>query len=89
MPIAQWHEIFKVIFIALAGMLVGVLAGYHLLHKFAEITYKKAHKTSQTVQKSNSSEPYCTVIYNIDSKNKTLQEVQAERRLMKGALVNG
>jgi len=89
MSIPMWHEIFKVIFIALVGMLVGILAGYHLLHKFAEITYKKAHRTSQTVHNLNSSEQYCTVVYNIDSKNKTLQEVQAERRLMKGALVNG
>ena len=78
MSISMWHELFKLVFIVLATTLVGIL----LLGKFAEITYKKAHRThkaKRTVQ----------VIYNIDSKNKTLQEVQAERRLMKGALVNG
>jgi len=84
MSIPMWHEIFKVIFIAFTGIILGIL----FLYQIAEISYKKAHKNTKVVRKVNSTEQYCTVFYNIDSKNKTLQEIQAERRLMKGVLYN-
>ena len=48
-----------------------------LLYIFAKVTYKLAHKNVKKapVRKSN-------IVFDIDSKNKTLQEVQAERFAM-------
>lgn len=58
-----------------------------LMHKalyiFAKITYKKAHKPVKKI--TNVKEKY-VVVYDIDWKNKTLQEGQAERLLMKNIL---
>ena len=58
-----------------------------LMHKalyiFAKITYKKAHKPVKKI--TNVREKY-VVVYDIDWKNKTLQEGQAERLLMKNIL---
>ena len=50
--------------------------------KIAEITYKKSHKT----KKVHKAKRNINVIFNIDSKGKTLQEVQAEQRQMKRIL---
>lgn len=59
-----------------------------VMYKFAEITYRRAHKNTavQTVQKLNSSKLYRAVVFDIDCKNKTLQEIQAERMQMKKIL---
>lgn len=48
-----------------------------LLYIFAKVTYTLAHKNVKKapVRKSN-------IIFDIDSKNKTLQEIQAERNEM-------
>lgn len=52
------------------------------LYAIAKITYKKAHKT----KKVHKAKRNVNVIFNIDSKGKTLQEVQAEQRQMKRLL---
>ena len=58
-----------------------------LMHKalyiFAKITYKKAHKPVKKI--TNVREKY-VVVYDIDWKNKTLQEGQAEKLLMRKIL---
>lgn len=71
--------------ILLGGALITIIISY-LMYKIAEITYKRAHRPIKKV--SNIKQNYA-IIYNIDCKNKTLQEVQAEKRLMKGILANG
>ena len=83
MSFQEFKEVMKVL---LSVGFIGTLLITYLLYKFAEVTYKKAHKTSQTVQKLNSSKQLYTVIFEIDSKNKTLQEVQAERLQMRKIL---
>lgn len=83
MSIPMWHEIFKVIFIALAGMLVGVLAGYHLLHKFAEITYKKAHKKLNKVQ-PRATKQYKLILSKDQEKNITLSELKEIKAILGG-----
>lgn len=52
------------------------------LYAIAKITYKKAHK----IKKVHKAKRNINVIFNIDSKGKTLQEVQAEQRQMKRLL---
>jgi hypothetical protein len=64
------------------GMFVGCIIVLpvimdRLLYIFAKVTYALAHKNVKKapVRKSN-------IIFDIDSKNKTLQEIQAERFTM-------
>lgn len=64
------------------GMFVGCIIVLpvimdRLLYIFAKVTYALAHKNVKKapVRKSN-------IIFDIDSKNKTLQEIQAERNEM-------
>lgn len=52
------------------------------LYAFAKITYKLAHKNvKKTHRKANKN-----VVFNIDSKGKTLQEMQLEQAQMKKIL---
>jgi len=55
---------------------------HKILYLFAKITYKKSHKKSS----KKNVRTYSNVLFNIDSKNKTLQEIQLERKLMKRIL---
>ncbi len=64
------------------GSAVIAIALLYIAYKFAEISYKKAHKT----KKVHKAKRNVNVIFNIDSKGKTLQEVQAEQRQMKRIL---
>lgn len=64
------------------GSAVIAIALLYIAYKFAEISYKKAHKT----KKVHKAKRNINVIFNIDSKDKTLQEVQAEQRQMKRLL---
>lgn len=61
------------------GSAVITIALLYIAYKFAEISYKKAHKP----KKVHNAKRNMNVIFNIDSKGKTLQEVQAEQRQMK------
>lgn len=64
------------------GSTVITIAILYIAYKFAEISYKKAHKA----KKVHKAKRNVNVIFNIDSKDKTLQEVQAEQRQMKRLL---
>lgn len=64
------------------GSAVIAIALLYIAYKFAEISYKKAHKP----KKVHKAKRNINVIFNIDSKGKTLQEVQAEQRRMKRIL---
>ena len=60
------------------GSAVITIALLYIAYKFAEISYKKAHKT----KKVHKAKRNVNVIFNIDSKNKTLQEIQLEKAQM-------
>ena len=60
------------------GSAVIAIALLYIAYKFAEISYKKAHKT----KKVHKAKRNMNVIFNIDSKNKTLQEIQLEKAQM-------
>ena len=57
------------------GSAVIAIALLYIAYKFAEISYKKAHKA----KKVHKAKKNVNVIFNIDSKNKTLQEIQLEK----------
>lgn len=52
---------------------------HKLLYLFARITYSMAHKK---VGKITNTRTKNMIVYNIDTKTKTLQEIQAERNEM-------
>ena len=60
------------------GSVVIAIALLYIAYKFAEISYKKAHKA----KKVHKAKKNVNVIFNIDSKNKTLQEIQLEKAQM-------
>lgn len=60
------------------GSAVITIALLYIAYKFAEISYKKAHKT----KKVHKAKRNVNVIFNIDSKDKTLQETQLEKAQM-------
>lgn len=67
------------------GSAVIAIALLYIAYKFAEISYKKAHRAHKT-KKVHKAKRNVNVLFNIDSKYKTLQEVQAEQRQMKRLL---
>lgn len=67
------------------GSAVIAIALLYIAYKFAEIRYKKAHRAKK-IKKVHKAKRNINVIFNIDSKGKTLQEVQAEQRQMKRIL---
>ena len=67
------------------GSAVIAIALLYIAYKFAEISYKKAHRAKK-IKKVHKAKRNINVIFNIDSKGKTLQEVQAEQRQMKRIL---
>ena len=67
------------------GSAVITIALLYIAYKFAEISYTKAHKVKETT-KVHKAKRNVNVLFNIDSKDKTLQEVQAEQRQMKRLL---
>lgn len=60
------------------GSAVIAIALLYIAYKFAEISYKKEHKA----KKVHKAKKNVNVIFNIDSKNKTLQEIQLEKAQM-------
>ncbi len=63
------------------GSAVIAIALLYIAYKFAEISYKKAHRAHKT-KKVHKTKRNMNVIFNIDSKGKTLQEVQLEKAQM-------
>ena len=60
------------------GSAVIAIALLYIAYKFAEISYKKAHKP----KKVHKAQRNMNVMFNIDSKNKTLQEIQQDKAQM-------
>lgn len=77
--IAEWHEIFKVIFIIFGLTLVA----FAIFAKWLEFTYKKAHKKTRKVQKASRT----TIVYDLgDTSKMTLYEIKQLRNLMEREL---
>lgn len=63
------------------GSAVIAIALLYIAYKFAEISYKKAHRAKK-IKKVHKAKKNINVIFNINSKGKTLQEVQLEKAQM-------
>lgn len=80
LTIAEWHEIFKVIFIIFGLTLVA----FAMFAKWLEFTYKKAHKKAKKVQKARRT----TIVYDLgDTKNMTLYEIKQMKENMRKELI--
>lgn len=75
MSLAEVKQVFGTL---LLGSAVIAIALLYIAYKFAEISYKKVHKT----KKVHKAKRNVNVIFNIDSKDKTLQETQLEKAQM-------
>lgn len=71
-------EIKEVIKILATATVILTIMFFIILYAIAKITYKKAHKT----KKVHKAQRNMNVMFNIDSKNKTLQEIQLEKAQM-------
>ena len=80
------NELKELCWIVLFSIICGPAVVYVVGYLFAKVTYKMSHKASQTVEKVRSYKQLNTVLFDIDSKNRTLQEVQEERLQMKKIL---
>lgn len=79
MSLAEAKQVLGTLILESAVIAIALL---YIAYKFAEISYKKAHK----VKKVHKAKRNMNVIFNIDSKNKTLQEIQLEKAQMIKAL---
>jgi len=77
MSLAEAKQLFGTLIL---GSTVITIAILYIAYKFAEISYRKAHKVKKVhkARKINN----VNVMFNIDSKNKTLQEIQLEKAQM-------
>lgn len=76
MGLVEMKELVKTL---VANTFILMLVAYIVSYIFARITYK-SHKNVKKVHKKASKN--VNVVFDIDSKNKTLQEIQAERMQM-------
>lgn len=75
MSLVEIKEVIKILATTTASLTV---IFFIALYAIAKITYKKAHKT----KKVHKAKRNMNVMFNIDSKNKTLQEIQLEKAQM-------
>lgn len=75
-------EIKEVIKILATTTVILTIVFFIALYAIAKITYKKSRRT----KKVHNAKRNINVIFNIDSKDKTLQEVQAEQKEMQRIL---
>lgn len=78
MSLAEVKQVFGTL---LLGSAVIAIALLYIAYKFAEISYKKAHRAKK-IKKVHKAQRNMNVMFNIDSKNKTLQEIQLEKAQM-------
>lgn len=71
-------EIKEVIKILATTTVILTIMFFIILYAIAKITYKKAHKTKKVYKTKRN----MNVMFNIDSKDKTLQEIQLEKSQM-------
>lgn len=81
MSLAEAKQLFGTLILGSAVIAIALL---YIAYKFAEISYKKAHKNVKKVHKKATKN--VNVVFDIDTKNKTLQEIQLERMQMKKIL---
>lgn len=79
MPIITNFSVVEVSVLIFFAIPIIWLFGYELLHAFAKYTYKLAHKDNSAHKSAGKN---VNVIFDIDVKNKTLQEIQFERMQM-------
>ena len=80
MSIAEWHELFKIIFAVFGATLVA----FAIFAKWLEFTYKKAHKKAKRVQRARRT----TIVYDLgDTRNMTLYEIKKMKENMRKELL--
>lgn len=80
LTIAEWHELFKIVFLVFGATLVA----FGIFAKWLEFTYKKAHKKSRKVQKTRRT----TIVYDLgDTRNMTLYEIKQMKENMRKELI--
>lgn len=80
LSIAEWHELFKIVFLVFGATLVA----FAIFAKWLEFTYKKAHKKTRKVQKTRRT----TIVYDLgDTKNMTLYEIKQMKENMRKELI--
>ena len=80
LTIAEWHELFKIVFLVFGATLVlfGIFA------KWLEFTYKKAHRKTKKVQKARRT----TIVYDLgDTRKMTLYEIKQMKENMRKELI--
>lgn len=75
MSLAETKEVIKIL--ATTTVILTIMF-FIALYAIAKITYKKSHKTKKVYKAKRN----MNVMFNIDSKNKTLQEIQLEKAQM-------
>ena len=82
LSIAEWHELFKIVFAVFGATLVA----FAIFAKWLEFTYKKAHKKTRKVQKAKK-----TIVYDLgDTSKMTLYEIkQMKENMRKELIANG
>lgn len=80
LSIAEWHELFKIIFAVFGATLVA----FAIFAKWLEFTYKKAHKKAKRVQKAKKT----TIVYDLgDTSKMTLYEIKQMKENMRKELI--
>lgn len=77
MSLAEAKTLFGTLIFGSLALTLFILA---ITYKIAEISYKKSHKNVKKVHKKASKN--VNIVFDIDTKNKTLQELQQERNQM-------
>lgn len=77
MTLVEAKQLFGLLIFGSLAITLFILA---IASKIAEITYKKAHKNVKKVHRKASKN--VNIVFDIDTKNKTLQELQQERNQM-------
>lgn len=80
------NELKELCWVCLFSMICGPAILYGIGYVFAKVTYMFSHRRNQKVREIKSRRYSEEVVFDIDSKNKTLQEVQAERLQMRKIL---
>lgn len=80
LSIAEWHELFKIVFLVFGATLVA----FAIFAKWLEFTYKKAHKKAKRVQRAKKT----TIVYDLgDTRNMTLYEIKQMKENMRKELI--
>lgn len=80
------NELKELCWLCLFSVICGPALIYFIGYVFAKVTYIFSHRRNQTVRGMKSRRYSEEVVFDIDSKNKTLQEIQTERMQMKKIL---